>query len=110
MQPIKKSMGRVITYAPSGRNDLPSGTLCLIGCVIPASKCKKLSHNLYHSPTRSPVAEVADLAVDVVVGPLDAVEVVELRLALAAREALLVVQTALRVHLLRLEHLKQDAI
>ena len=57
--------------------------------------------------TRSPVAEVADLAVDVVVGALDAVEVVELRLALAAREALLVVQTALRVHLLRLEHLRE---
>ena len=58
------------------------------------------------SRTRAPVAEVADLAVDVVVGALDAVEVVELRLALAAREALLVVQPALRVHLLSLEHLR----
>ena len=56
--------------------------------------------------TWSPEAEVADLAVDVVVGSLDAVEVVELRLALAAREALLVVPTTLRYHLLRLEHLQ----
>ncbi len=54
----------------------------------------------------APVPDVADPAVDVVVGALDAVEVVQLAAALDAREALLVIQAALRVHLLSLEYLE----
>jgi len=54
---------------------------------------------------RAPVAEVADLAVDLVVRPLDGQVVVELLAALDARETLLVVQPPLGGHLLGLEHL-----
>ena len=54
----------------------------------------------------TPEPEVTDLAVDVVVRTLDAVEVVELAATLDAGKTLLVVEATLGVHLLGLEYLK----
>jgi hypothetical protein len=54
------------------------------------------------------VPAVADLAVDLVVWALDAVEVVQLAATLDARKTLLVVQTALCVHLFSLKDLKKE--
>ena len=59
--------------------------------------------SLIYSRTRAPVAEVADLAVDVVVGADGEDGDVEVALAVSARQALLVIDLVVDVDLLGLK-------